>query len=81
MQICSLLGAFFILWAFIASSYDKMDKNGLLYGILNAVGAALIAVTLWEPLNLGAFILETIWMLTGLVLIFRSLKASRKSIQ
>lgn len=74
MQIISSVGAALILWAFVASSYDKMDKNSLIYGVLNFFGAGLLAVTLVNPLNLGALVLETIWCITGFLLIIRTLK-------
>lgn len=76
MQILSLAGAFLILWAFIASACHKMNKEGLLYGLLNTIGGASLAVSLLEPLNLGAFILETIWTITGFFLVVRALRKS-----
>lgn len=77
MQALSLVGASFILWAFLASSYDKMDKNGVVYGLLNFVGAAFLALSLIDPLNLGALILETVWSLTGLLLVIRAVRKQK----
>lgn len=76
MQILSLLGASLILWAFIASSYHRMEQTGILYGVLNFFGAAFLAVSLIDPLNLGALILESVWSVTGLLLAVRALKKS-----
>lgn len=74
VQILSLTGASFILVAFIATAYDRMGKESLVYGLLNFFGAAFLAVTLIQPLNVGALILEIVWSITGLLLVIRSLR-------
>lgn len=70
----STVGAVLVLFAYIASGFDRMDKSGPLYAALNCVGTFLLAITLIHPFNLGAFAVESIWSAVSLVLLVRALR-------
>lgn len=52
----------------------QMQATSLVYGILNAVGAALILVSLLFTFNLSAFLMEAFWLLSSIIGVRMSLK-------
>jgi len=77
MQVLSLFGATLLLVAFLASAAQRMDKDSLVYGLLNAIGAACLVATVVEPLNLGVLIMESVWSLASLGICWQALRRGR----
>ena len=73
-QILSLIGATLLLIAFLGGTFFKLNQKGLLYASFNFIGTALLAITVWKPLNLGIFVVETIWSLASLILCIQILR-------
>ena len=67
------LGVLTLVVAYLMLQLDRLS-NGLLYSILNAVGAGLIVISLFGDFNLSAFIIEVFWVLISFVGILRHLK-------
>ena len=56
-------GVFLILLAYGLLQADKISSSSVMYSLLNAVGAALVLVSLMGAFNLAAFVLEAFWVL------------------
>ena len=67
------LGVLTLVVAYLMLQLNRLS-NGLLYSVLNAVGAGLIVISLFGDFNLSAFIIEVFWVLISFVGIFRHLK-------
>ncbi len=71
------VGVALIILAYLALQLGKLDGRSLAYSAMNAVGAALVLVSLWFDFNLSAFIIEAFWVAISLIGIVRSLRARR----
>ena len=61
------LGVLLIILTYLLLQLQKVESDGLLYSLLNAVGAALILVSLTVDFNLSAFVVEVFWVLISLI--------------
>lgn len=73
------VGVALILLAYLALQLEKVSATSLAYGGMNAVGAALILVSLYFDFNLSAFLIEFFWLLISLYGIGKSLLRPRES--
>lgn len=61
------IGVFLLLAAYLLLQLNKISSQQLSYSLMNAVGAALIIVSLIFDFNLSAFAIEFFWLLISLV--------------
>jgi hypothetical protein len=73
-QIFSMVGAVLVLSAFLSLSVRRIDPQGLSYAVLNFVGTGLLAISVWQPLNLGIFLVEVIWSAASFWLCIKALR-------
>lgn len=73
------VGVALILLAYLALQLERVSATSLAYGAMNAVGAALILVSLYFDFNLSAFLMELFWLLISLYGIGKSLLRPRES--
>lgn len=64
------IGVALMMIAYLLLQLNKM-KNGLVYSIVNAVGASLVILSLLTNFNLSAFLMEAFWVLISLIGIVR----------
>lgn len=76
-QIVSMTGAIMVLAAFLASSFGAMDRERLTYAVLNWLGTALLAWTVWSPFNAGLFLVEFVWSIASFWLVVQAVRAKR----
>ena len=67
-------GVAMIILAYLGLQLERLDGRGLAYSVVNAVGAALILVSLLEDFNLSAFVIEIFWIAISLIGIWRGLR-------
>lgn len=77
IQLFSLLGAIAILVAFSGSQFRWMSPTGVIYLLLNAIGAAVLTTVAWLEQQWGFLLLEAVWTLVSLVALARLLSAQR----
>ena len=68
------IGVLLLMIAYLLLQLNKLS-NGLVYSIVNALGAALIVASLLNNFNLSAFIIEVFWILISFVGIVRHLRS------
>ena len=68
------IGVLLLMTAYLLLQLNKLS-NGLVYSVINALGAALIVASLLNNFNLSAFIIEVFWILISFVGIFRHLRS------
>jgi hypothetical protein len=72
------IGVLLLMIAYLLLQLNKLS-NGLVYSLVNAVGAGLIVLSLLSNFNLSAFLMEVFWVLISLIGIYRHLRP--KSVQ
>ena len=73
------LGVAMILLAYLMVQLGRLDARGLTATVVNAIGAALVVLSLTVDFNLSAFVVETAWCLISLFGVVRALGARRVS--
>ena len=61
------VGVFLIILTYLLLQPRRITSESLLYSALNAVGAALVVVSLLFDFNLSAFIVEAFWVIISLI--------------
>jgi hypothetical protein len=70
-------GVAIIVGTYLALQLERLASTTLVYSVLNAIGAALIAASLLFRFNLSAFVIEVFWIAISLVGIARWWRARR----
>ena len=73
-DLIGILGVIVIIVAYILLQLEKIDARGLLFSLLNTVGAFFIIVSLVYDWNLASFIMESTWMMVSLYGIWKYYK-------
>jgi hypothetical protein len=68
------IGVVILMVTFLLLQIGRLDSSRLSYSVLNALGAALITISLIYDFNLSAFIIEVFWILISLVGVLRILR-------
>lgn len=70
-DVIGMLGALSIVGAYLLLQLERLDARGLAYSASNALGAALILVSLCFDFNLGAALVEIFWLAISLLGLYR----------
>ena len=76
------LGVFFVLLAYLLLQAHKIRGNGLIYQLLNVLGAIGVILSLvfgLGPINWPAFLMELAWIIIGVFGIVHSANVRRKA--
>jgi hypothetical protein len=65
------IGVLVLMTAYLMLQLNRLKASGLLYSLLNLLGASLIIISLIADFNLSAFVIEVFWVLISLVGIIR----------
>ena len=60
------IGVATILITYILLQSEKVRSEEMVYSVMNALGAALILVSLWFSPNLPSVVVESFWLLISL---------------
>jgi hypothetical protein len=60
------IGVFLILLMYLGLQAEKIDARSVMYSSLNALGAALILISLYFKFNLSAFVIEFFWLIISI---------------
>ena len=58
-------GVVMIVGTYVAVQLDRLDARSLAYSVWNAIGAALITLSLCFEFNLSAFLMEVVWLVVS----------------
>jgi hypothetical protein len=73
-QAVQLIGAVLILAAFVAAQQRRLTTDSVVYLVLNAVGAGLLAVVAVLGRDIGFTLLETTWAVVSTAGLIRCLR-------
>jgi len=76
-DIIGIIGVFIIIIAYILMQIDRMDPKGVLFSLLNTLGAIFILISLLYDWNLASFIMEVIWFTLSFYGTIRGLKKQK----
>ena len=65
------VGVIVLMVTYLMLQLNKLRSDDLAYSLLNAIGAALIVLSLLVNFNLSAFLMEVFWVLISFVGIYR----------
>jgi hypothetical protein len=65
-DILGTLGVGVIIITYVLLQIERVRSDQLIYSVLNAVGAALILVSLYFEFNLPSVVVEFFWLLISL---------------
>ena len=71
-DILGIIGVLFILAAYLGLQLERLDPKSALYSALNAIGAALILISLYFDFNLSAALIESAWLLISIFGLFKA---------
>jgi hypothetical protein len=66
-DLAGSVGVLLIVVAFLLLQLERVASNSLSYLIANAIGAALILLSLLYEFNLSAFLMEAFWLAISLL--------------
>lgn len=69
-----LSGVAIVLVAFFLLQSSRLHGTGLVYQLMNAIGAAAVVLSLCFNFNLSAFVVETAWVAISAFGIWRGYK-------
>ena len=73
-----MAGTVLVVAAFFLLQAGRLHGTGLVYQLLNLLGAGGVLVSLAGKFNLSVFVLEGIWMLISVYGIARTLRSRRR---
>lgn len=76
-DIAGFVGVVLIVTAYLLLQLNRLPSTAPVYSLLNAVGAALVMVSLVFDFNLAAFLMEAFWFLISLFGLLRPMIAKR----
>jgi len=71
-DVVGSLGAAMIIGAYFILQIGRVTSDSEMYLLANAVGAALILISLSVNFNLSAFVIEAFWLAISLFGLFRT---------
>ncbi len=66
IDVVGVIGALTICAAYLAVSVGRVEAEGYAYQGANALGSALLLVSLWFRPNPGAIVIEVLWLAIAL---------------
>jgi hypothetical protein len=73
-QALGMVGAAFILFAYVAQQMRRMNTARPLYNALNTVGGIILAYLACSPLQIGFLVLEGTWAFVSAWALVKSLR-------
>jgi len=65
-NILGTLGVAIIILTYVLLQIERLRSDQLAYSVLNAIGAALVLVSLYFDFNLPSVVVEVFWLLISL---------------
>lgn len=77
-DIVGLVGVGLIVGAYILLQAGRLSSENPWFSLVNALGAALVLVSLWFEFNLSAAVVEGFWLVVSLYGLWRALRQRRR---
>ena len=74
LDIFGIAGVILLVITYLLLQVNRLQSAGLLYSLLNAIGAGLIILSLLANFNLSAFLMEAFWVLISLIGVVRYMR-------
>jgi len=71
------VGVVMMVFAYLLLQMGKLRINDLSYSLTNAIGAALVLISLLYSFNLSAFLVESFWLLISLFGLIKYVSTTR----
>ena len=77
-DILGSIGVALIIITYFLLQLERLSSNGILYSVLNALGASFVIISLMYEFNLAAFIVEAFWVLISVFGIIKYFSSRKK---
>lgn len=74
------IGVFLILLCYYWLQAGKIRAEALSYSVINALGAALLLISLWFDFNLSAVFMELAWLLLSMYGMYQYFDNARRKL-
>ena len=74
LDVFGIAGVILLVITYLLLQVNRLQSAGLLYSLLNAIGASLIILSLLANFNLSAFLMEAFWVLISLIGVVRYMR-------
>ena len=74
-QTISIIAAIIILGAYAGQQSGKMSSTGVVYLLLNLIGALILGIIAWRARQIGLTLLEGTWGIISLISLIRVLRS------
>ena len=71
IDLAGNLGVLLMILAYLLLQLGKLPSSAVSYSLMNALGAALVIISLVFNFNLSAFLMEAFWLLISLLGLIR----------
>ncbi|MEN9864443.1 MAG: hypothetical protein RL748_33 [Pseudomonadota bacterium] len=78
LNLIGTLGALAVILAYGLLQFGRWQADDVIYSITNAIGAALILVSLVVEPNLPSIVMESFWLLISLIGLWRAIRSPKK---
>lgn len=69
-NIVGMIGTFCIVAAYLLMQLNKLDPKGLVFNVVNLLGAVLLLISLMVHFNLASVVIEVFWIIASLIGIY-----------
>ena len=80
-DLVGFIGVAFLLTAYAALQFGKIDADDPMYSVLNALAALFILFSLIYTFNAASFVIELFWLIISLVGLRRSLRGKKSGLK
>ncbi len=67
IDMIGMTGTLLVVLAYFLLQLEKADAKGIIYNMMNLIGAILLLVSLCFNFNLASFVIELFWISASLI--------------
>ncbi len=66
-DVIGMAGTFLVVGAFFLMQLNKVSPKGLIYNLMNLIGALFLLFSLCINFNLASFVIEVFWIVASVI--------------
>ena len=70
-DVIGMAGTFLVVGAFFLMQLNKVSPKGLIYNLMNLIGALFLLFSLCINFNLASFVIEVFWIVASVIGLFQ----------
>lgn len=78
-NIVGMIGTTCIVAAYLLMQLNKLDPKGMLFNVINLIGAIFLLISLMVHFNLASVVIEVFWVFASLIGIVNVIRLNSRS--